>query len=129
MLEDYRVAFQGRVFTCVDRGFPREAPVDVVLRPEDLEIVPAGKGLLDVRIVSELFRGVHYEIVGIDDLGGRWLIHSTRRVTEGAFVGIRFDPDDIHVMPRVRGEDGSVLDSAAPADGLAEEGGTPALAR
>jgi len=106
LLEDYRVVFQGREFPCVDHGFPREAPVDVVLRPEDLDVVPEGGGLLDVRIVSELFRGVHYEMVGIDDLGGRWLIHSTRRVAEGTRVGIRFDPDAIHVMPRV-GDDES----------------------
>ncbi|MBE3550235.1 MAG: Putrescine transport ATP-binding protein PotA [Brockia lithotrophica] len=129
MLEDYRVAFQGRVFTCVDRGFPREAPVDVVLRPEDLEIVPAGEGLLDVRIVSELFRGVHYEMVGVDDLGGRWLIHSTRRVAEGTLVGLRFDPDAIHVMPRVHEPSEFFPESPAPADGLAEEGGATALAR
>ncbi|QZA33180.1 ABC transporter ATP-binding protein [Hydrogenibacillus sp. N12] len=103
MVADYRVAFAGTVFDCVDRGFRPHEPVDVVIRPEDLELVPPERGKLKVRIESVLFLGVHYEMIGVDEAGNRWLVHSTRRAQPGEAVGLDFDPEDIHVMRRPDG--------------------------
>ncbi|MBE3595995.1 MAG: ABC transporter ATP-binding protein [Hydrogenibacillus sp.] len=98
MIRDYRVAFAGREFDCVDGGFRSDEPVEVVIRPEDLDIVPAEAGKLQVTIQSLLFRGVHYEMIGLDADGNRWLVHSTKKVDVGETIGLDFDPEDIHVM-------------------------------
>ena len=73
-------------------------PVEVVLRPEDLDITPANSGKVNVEVDTQLFRGDYYEIVGYDDLKNEWLIHSTNPAKDGETVGLTFDPEDIHVM-------------------------------
>lgn len=99
MVEDYRVKFNGKVFECSDAGMKPDEHVEVVLRPEDLDIVPQEKGKVTVSIDTQLFRGDFYEIVAYDDGQNEWLIHSTNPAPEdGTMVGLYFDPEDIHVM-------------------------------
>ncbi|MFC4778831.1 ABC transporter ATP-binding protein [Paenibacillus sp. GCM10023252] len=98
MQEDFLVAFAGKSFECVDAGLRHGEPVEIVIRPEDLEIVPLDQGKLQVRADSQLFRGVHYEISCYDEAGNEWLVHSTKRVTVGERIGLFFDPEAIHVM-------------------------------
>ncbi|WP_277630431.1 ABC transporter ATP-binding protein [Atopococcus tabaci] len=98
MVEDYRVAFGGKVFECVDGGMRPNERVEVVVRPEDLILTSPGRGNLVVKIDTQLFRGVHYEIIGYDEEGNEWMVHSTRRAIVGEQVGLSFEPQDIHVM-------------------------------
>ena len=98
MIEDYLVEFVGNRFECVDQGFYPNEPAEIVIRPEDLEITEKDKGKLQVRVDSQLFRGVHYEICCYDKDGNEWLVHSTRKVTVGDEIGLDFGPEDIHVM-------------------------------
>ena len=98
MLEDNLVSFVGKKFECVDGGMRKNEPVEVVLRPEDLTITTLEKGKLTVTVDTQLFRGVHYEIICFDEQGNEWMVHSTRKAKEGAQVGLSFEPEDIHVM-------------------------------
>lgn len=98
MLRDFEVEFAGRVFGCVDQGLNPGETVDIVIRPEDLEIVPLDGGKLQVRVDTQLFRGVHYEISCYDDAGNEWLVHSTRKAAVGERIGLHFAPEAIHVM-------------------------------
>lgn len=98
MKRDFLVEFAGREFECVDGGLQPDEPVEIVIRPEDLEITTPEQGSLQVRVDTQLFRGVHYEISTYDDLGNEWLVHSTRKAPVGGRIGLRFDPEAIHVM-------------------------------
>ena len=99
MLEDYQVKFFGRKFQCVDKGFAPNEPVDVVIRPEDVDIVPPEKGKLCGTVSTVTFMGVHNEaIVDID--GFKWMIQTTDPVEEGAYIGIELEPDAIHIMKK-----------------------------
>lgn len=98
MIRDQLVEFAGKQFTCVDQGFLENEPVEVVIRPEDLEITSSEQGNLQVRVDTQLFRGVHYEIIGYDKAGNEWLVHSTRKAKVGDEIGLRFEPEAIHVM-------------------------------
>ena len=98
MLEDYKVEFAGKVFDCVDRGLRSNEPVEVVLRPEDLEMTSVESGKLRATVDTQLFRGVHYEIICLDDAGNEWMVHSTRKAVVGEVIGLDFDPEAIHVM-------------------------------
>ncbi|MCM3586667.1 ABC transporter ATP-binding protein [Mesobacillus maritimus] len=98
MIKDYLVSFTGKQFDCVDQGFDTNEPVEIVIRPEDLEITSIEKGKLQVQVDSQLFRGVHYEICCYDTAGNEWLVHSTKKATVGDQIGLYFDPEAIHVM-------------------------------
>ncbi|GGC78087.1 ABC transporter ATP-binding protein [Enterococcus wangshanyuanii] len=98
MIEDNLVEFVGKRFECVDGGMRKNEPVEIVLRPEDLTITSADKGKLVVMVDTQLFRGVHYEIICHDEDHNEWMVHSTRKAVEGAKVGLFFEPEDIHVM-------------------------------
>ena len=99
MLEDYRVSFAGQTFQCLDAGFAPNEPVDVVIRPEDVDIVPPEQGMLRGNVTSVTFMGVHNE--AIVDIGGfKWMIQTTDPVTEGAYIGITLEPDAIHIMKK-----------------------------
>lgn len=98
MIEDYLVEFNGNRFECFDAGLKPNESVEIVIRPEDLEISTLEQGKLRVRVDSQLFRGVHYEISCYDESGHEWLVHSTRKATVGSEIGIYFDPEAIHVM-------------------------------
>ncbi len=75
MIEDYLVEFNGKRFEAVDGGMRPNEPVEVVIRPEDLRITLPEEGKLQVKVDTQLFRGVHYEIIAYDDLGNEWMIH------------------------------------------------------
>ncbi|MEC2076175.1 ABC transporter ATP-binding protein [Metabacillus fastidiosus] len=98
MVEDYLVEFVGKQFECVDQGLNRNEAVEIVIRPEDLEITSLERGKLQVRVDSQLFRGVHYEISSYDKDGNEWLVHSTKKANVGDSIGLYFDPEAIHVM-------------------------------
>lgn len=98
MIKDYLVQFAGKTFDCVDKGFDENEKVEIVIRPEDLEICPKDQGKLQVKVDSQLFRGVHYEISCYDKDGNEWLVHSTKKVTVGEEIGLHFGPEAIHVM-------------------------------
>ncbi|EOL42309.1 spermidine/putrescine import ATP-binding protein PotA [Enterococcus phoeniculicola] len=98
MLEDNLVEFVGKQFECVDGGMRGNEPVEIVIRPEDLTITTPDKGKLVVTVDTQLFRGVHYEILCTDEDKNEWMVHSTRKAKEGSKVGLFFEPEDIHVM-------------------------------
>lgn len=101
MPEDRVVEFFGRKFACLDGGFaPREA-VDVVIRPEDIDIVPAAQGHLRGTVTNITFKGVHYDII-VDFAGFKWLIQSTDYQEIGSQIGIKLNPEDIHIMKKSR---------------------------
>ncbi len=99
MLADYKVRFAGHIFNCVDAGFEPKEPVDVVVRPEDVDIVPEEKGMLKGVVTAVTFLGVHYEI--IVDIGGfKWMIQTTDFVDVNEHIGLSIDPDAIHIMKK-----------------------------
>ena len=97
MLEDCKVEFCGRTFECVDKGFGRNTPVDVVIRPEDLKIVYAGDGLLQGVVESIVFKGVHYEMM-VRTQFLTFMVHYTIAESVGKTVGLSVIPFDIHIM-------------------------------
>ena len=97
MHEDYVVEFFNRKFKCLDKGFAPMEPVDVVIRPEDIDIVPVEKGQLKGTVTSVTFKGVHYDTI-VDFKGFKWLIQTTDYHPEGSTIGIILNPDDIHIM-------------------------------
>ena len=100
MPEDGRVVFAGRSFPCVDAGFDPGEAVDVVVRPEDIELTAEGAGQLEGLIESVIFKGVHYEVL-VRENGREWTIHTTRRFEAGRRAGLLIGPDDIHIMKKV----------------------------
>ncbi|MBQ7778934.1 MAG: ABC transporter ATP-binding protein [Clostridia bacterium] len=99
MHEDYLVSFSGKKFRCLDNGFEKNEPVDVVVRPEDVDVVSVERGMLTGVVTSVTFKGVHYEI--IVDIGGfKWMIQTTDYVENGASIGLYIEPDAIHVMKK-----------------------------
>ncbi len=99
MLEDRLVKFFGRKFVCVDTGFEKDEPVDVVIRPEDVDIVPEKDGQLTGKVTSVTFKGVHYDTI-VDFHGFKWLIQTTDYYPVDSIIGIRLNPDDIHIMKK-----------------------------
>ena len=98
-LEDYKVRFSGQTFECVDTGFGKREQVDVVVRPEDVDIVPESRGQLTGVVTSVTFMGVHYEV--IVDIGGfKWMIQTTDFVDVDEHIGLHIDPDAIHIMKK-----------------------------
>lgn len=97
MIKDYLVSFDGQEFDCVDYGFDENEDVDVVLRPEDLDIVELGHGKMSGEVESIIFKGVHYEIT-VRTQYRSYLIHTTDYVEAGKKVDLDFYPEDIHVM-------------------------------
>ena len=99
MLKDFLVSFCGHDFTCVDRGFQVNEPVQVVVRPEDVVIVPPSAGMLTGLVREVIFKGVHFEM-HVDVEGKEWLIHSTQASQPGELIGMNIGPDEIHIMSR-----------------------------
>lgn len=99
MLDDLKVKFSGHVFDCVDKGFGKNKPVDVVVRPEDVDIVSTEKGMLRGTVTSVTFKGVHWEI--IVDIGGfKWMIQTTDYCAPDSEIGLFIEPDAIHIMEK-----------------------------
>ena len=99
MPEDNVVQMYGRRFPCLDGGFAPNEAVDVVIRPEDIDIVPVEQGQLTGTVTSVTFKGMQYDII-VDFKGFKWLIQTTDHCPEGARIGIKIDPDGIHVMKK-----------------------------
>ena len=99
MLEDYRVSFDGHGFECLDKGFGKKEPVDVVIRPEDVDVVSLDKGMLRGHVTQVTFKGVHYEVI-VDVNDFKWMIQTTDFVAEGSDIGIYIEPDAIHIMKK-----------------------------
>ena len=99
MIADFKAKFAGHVFDCVDSGFAKGEQVDVVVRPEDVDVVPVERGMLKGLVTGVTFKGVHYEII-VDVCGFKWMIQTTDFVAEGETIGISVDPDAIHIMKK-----------------------------
>ncbi len=99
MLEDYSVKFAGHTFPCLDSGFGRNTPVDVVIRPEDIKVVEPNATLIVGDVTAVTFKGVHYEII-VDVAGFKWMIQSTECRQVGDHIGLALTPNDIHVMKK-----------------------------
>lgn len=99
MLKDCLVEFAGCQFECVDKGFSPNEPVDVVIRPEDIDVVPVAEGKVAGTVTSVTFKGVHYEII-VDIKGFKWMIQSTDVQHPGDVIGIAIKPDEIHIMKK-----------------------------
>ena len=99
MVRDKCVKMYGREFACLDGGFAENEPVDVVIRPEDIDIVPVEQGQLTGTVTSVTFKGMQYDII-VDFRGFKWLIQTTDHCPEGERIGIKIDPDGIHVMKK-----------------------------
>ena len=97
MHADFSVEFQGMKFQCVDKGFGKDEPVDVVVRPEDVDIVAPEAGMLQGVVTSVTFKGVHYEII-VDIDGFKWMIQTTDYSAVGDKIGICIKPEEIQVM-------------------------------
>ena len=99
MAEDRLVRLYGREFACLDEGFAPNEPVDVVIRPEDIDIVPESEGQLSGTVTAVTFKGVHYDII-VDFKGFKWLIQTTDHSPVGARIGVKIDPDGFHIMKK-----------------------------
>ncbi len=99
MLDDFKAKFSGAIFQCLDKGFAVNESVDIVVRPEDVDVVPYGEGTISGVITSNTFKGVHFEmIVDIDNF--KWMIQTTDYYPVGTKIGIQIEPDAIHVMKK-----------------------------
>lgn len=99
MLDDFKAKFSGAIFQCLDKGFRVNESVDIVVRPEDVDVVPYGEGTISGVITSNTFKGVHFEmIVDIDNF--KWMIQTTDYYPVGTKIGIQIEPDAIHVMKK-----------------------------
>lgn len=99
MLDDFKAKFSGAVFQCLDKGFAVNESVDIVVRPEDVDVVPVEQGAICGVITSNTFKGVHFEmIVDIDNF--KWMIQTTDYYPVGTRIGIQIEPDAIHVMKK-----------------------------
>ncbi|MGN1083069.1 MAG: ABC transporter ATP-binding protein, partial [Candidatus Avispirillum sp.] len=101
MLRDRLVMISGKKFECVDGGFGENASVDVVIRPEDIQIIPPDEEHICGVVKSVTFKGVHYEML-IEAYDFDWLVQSTKAATIDDTVGLSFGPDDIHIMHKMK---------------------------
>ena len=99
MHADGVVGMYGKRFPCLDKGFAKEEPVDVVIRPEDIDIVPEEQGQLTGTVTEVTFKGVHYDTI-VDFRGFKWLIQTTDYSPVGARIGVKIDPDGFHIMKK-----------------------------
>ncbi len=109
MLEDELVEIFGAKFPCVDKGFGRNKPVDVVIRPEDIDLVKPEDGTLTGVVTHLIFKGVHYEMEVTTPNGFEWLVHSTDMFPVGQKVGIHIEPFEIQIMNKPASEDEEAL--------------------
>lgn len=99
MIDDELVSINDKAFKCVDKGFSKNEPVDVVIRPEDVDIVACDEGILNGTVTAITFKGVHYEII-VDVAGFKWMIQSTDSPSVGEEIGITVKPEEIHIMKK-----------------------------
>ncbi len=119
MIDDYVVKFAGQTFKCLDKGFGKDEPVDVVIRPEDIKVVDYEKGHISGVVSSVTFKGVHNEII-VDVDGLKWMIQTTEHRSKGNKIGLILNPDDIHIMKKSN-YSGKMGDYSAFSDEFYEE--------
>ncbi len=107
MRRDFLASFGGSDWDCVDRGFPADHPVDVVIRPEDVKVVPTQQGMVCGVVENTVFKGVHYEMT-VEINGLHWVIQSTDCAPVGSTIGIQVDPNEIHIMEKLFSGDKNV---------------------
>lgn len=101
MKEDFFVSFAGHDFECADKGFAKNEPVDVVIRPEDIKLFKDKNDLLQGEVISVTFKGVHYEMIIAGISGYKWIVHSTVMEPVNTKVGMKINPYDIQIMKKV----------------------------
>ena len=100
MIDNFKVEFCNKTFECVDEGFEKMEPIDVVIRPEDIKMVDADNGMLKGTVTSQIFKGVHYEmIVSTEEFD--FILHNTKCAEVGSIIGLDIYPEDIHIMRKV----------------------------
>ncbi|SHI35609.1 spermidine/putrescine transport system ATP-binding protein [Clostridium cavendishii DSM 21758] len=99
MLEDFKVKFCNKVFTCVDKGFDKNEEIQVVIRPEDIAIVSEEEGMIKGKVISSVFKGVHYEIEVMEN-DRKWILHNTKCPAPDSFIGMNIYADEIHIMKK-----------------------------
>ena len=104
MIQDRLVEILGVKVDCVDEGFGNNKPVDVVIRPEDVELVTPSEGFMTGKVVSNIFNGVHYEL-DVEANGYHWMVHTTRFHELGSEVGIKVIPFNIQIMHKPESSD------------------------
>lgn len=119
MIDDYRVKFAGKEFKCLDKGFEKMSPVDVVIRPEDIKVTAPEEGDISGKVISVTFKGVHNEII-VDINDFKWMIQTTQSQEAGDEIGMVLRPDDIHIMRKSSYSD-EVGDYSAFSDEFYEE--------
>ena len=124
MIDDYKLRFFGKIFKCVHKGFAPNENVDVVIRPEDIDIVEPSEGSLTGTVASVTFKGLNYDII-VEVKGFKWLIQTTDFHPEGSVIGIRLNPEDIHIMKKSEysGMFGDYSSYSAEYDELTEDAG------
>ena len=120
MHDDYDVEFAGKHFVCVDKGFEKMEPVDVVIRPEDIRVKEPDGTTIDGTVETVTFKGVHFEMI-VDSFGTKWKIHSTKAAEAGSFIGMALTPEDIHIMHKSYASDAA--DAEYLEGGAANEAG------
>lgn len=110
MVRDCLVNIGGLDFECVDTGFGENNPVDVVIRPEDVELSADGRGLTSGKVTSVVFKGVHWEMLVESAIGVNFLVQTTEHFDLGSIVGISVDPYNIQIMNKPASEDETVFD-------------------
>ena len=96
-VEDKKVMFSNHIFDSLDKGFDKNQPVDVVIRPEDIEIVPVDQGMINGEVKEITFKGVHWEMI-VNAEGFNYKVHSINDAKINSQVGLKIIPDAIHVM-------------------------------
>ena len=99
MLKDFSVKFAGHTFECLDSGFEPNEQVDVVVRPEDVDVVPVDKGMLVGTVTNVTFKGDYYEII-VDVKGFKWMLETSDFVGVDSVIGLYVEPDAIHIMKK-----------------------------
>ena len=99
MRADFRVEMAGHSFKCLDKGFGVDENVDVVVRPEDVDVVPVSEAMISGVVTSITFKGVYYEII-VEIKGFKWMIQSTDFQEVGSTIGLNIEPDAIHIMKK-----------------------------
>lgn len=122
MYEDKVVGMYGKKFACLDGGFAPNEPVDIVVRPEDIDIVGVAEGQLTGTVMEVTFKGMHYDII-VDFRGFKWLIQTTDYSPVGTKIGVKIDPDGFHIMKKslYSGQFGDYSSYSAEYDELNEE--------
>ena len=99
MLEDFKVKFSNHTFVCVDKGFAKNEKVDIVVRPEDVDVVAIEKGMITGTVTSVTFKGDYYEII-VDVQGFKWMLETSDHVAPETTIGLYIEPEAIHVMKK-----------------------------